>query len=88
MEGTINIETSQAVDLLLAYRDWLREWEPLALAHPNQVATGAAELPDRTKHWWVCRGNSQPPSWRQLLQLYRNPPEVRACCISIRLWYP
>jgi len=79
MDGIINFENSEAVDLLLAYHQWLRDRQTLALAHPNQVATGTAELPDHIKRWWACRDNSYPPSWPRLLQLYRNPTVVRTC---------
>ena len=87
MDGMINIEKSQAVDLLLANHQWLREWETLALAHPNQVASGAARLPEHIKHWWTCGDNFRPPSWPRLLQLYRNPPEARTGYTSIGLKY-
>ena len=82
MDGVITIGKREAVDLLLAHHRWLRECETLALAHPNQVATGAARLPDHIKHWWVCGSNSRPPSWPRLLQLYRNPSEARTSCRS------
>jgi len=77
MDGIINIGKREAIDLLLAHHLWLQKCETLALAHPNQVATGATGLPDHIKHWWVYGGNSRPPPWPRLLQLYRNPSEVR-----------
>lgn len=87
MDGIINIDKSSASGLLLAYHQWLRDWETLALAHPNQVATGTAELPDHIKHWWVCGDNPHPPPWPRLLQVYRNPSEVGTRGESIGLWY-